>query len=122
MVDNEDSNVELIKKECLELFSSENIFNNCGTDLISKYKKLFQQPKMKKVLENEELINTVHIFFDNNLNISIASKEGYMHRNTLVYRLDKLKSLIGLDIRHFNEAVVFGNLILFYNMIKEGIY
>jgi len=121
MADKEES-VEQIKKECIKLFSSANIFNNCGSDLISQYKKIFSQLKVKKVLENEELINTVNIFFDNNLNISMASKRGYMHRNTLVYRLDKLRNLIGLDVRNFNEAVVFENLILFYNMIKEELY
>lgn len=122
MPSKEDNMVEQIKKECMELFSSANIFNNCGTDLISKYKKLFKVPNVKKVLENEELITTVRTFFDNNLNISVASKEGFMHRNTLVYRLDKLQNMIGLDVRNFNEAVVFENLILFYNMIKDSVY
>lgn len=118
----EDDVVQQIKKECIELFSSCNIFNNCGSDLISKYKALFKVPNVKKVLENEELITTVKVFFDNNLNISVASREGFMHRNTLVYRLDKLQNMIGLDVRKFNEAVVFENLILFYDMIKKSVY
>lgn len=120
--DNDESSVERIREECLSLFSSKNIFYNCGADLIQKYKNIFQLPNVRKVIENEELLATVNIFFDNSLNISTASKLGYMHRNTLVYRLDKLKSLIGLDVRTFNDAVVFGNLILFYNLIKHDLY
>lgn len=113
---------EVIKKECIELFSSNKIFYNCGLDLISRYKILYSYPEVKNFFKDEELISTSKVFFDNNLNISLASKVGFMHRNTLVYRLDKIKKIIGLDIRNFNEAVVFQNFLLFYDMIKHELY
>ena len=71
------------------------------------------------LLSDDELVKTAKLFFDNNLNISTASKVGFMHRNTLIYRLDKIKKLIGLDIRNFNDAVVFENMLLFYEKYKK---
>jgi len=79
-------------------------------------------PDVISFLNDEELNNTAQVFFENNLNISLASKKGFMHRNTLVYRLDKIKKILGLDIRNFNEAVVFENFLLFYDMIKNELY
>lgn len=112
----------LIKNQCLELFSSKNIFYNCGADLIEKYKKLYKKEQVKKIVENNELIETANIFFNNNLNITKASKIAYLHRNTLVYRIEKIQQELGLDIRNFNEAVVFENLLIFYNLIKDNLY
>lgn len=57
-------------------------------------------------LDDETLI-TVNKFFDHNLNVSETSRELYIHRNTLVYRLDKLKSTLGLDLTNFNDAITF---------------
>lgn len=113
---------EKIKVDCMELFSSKNIFYNCGTDLISKYKELYKNKTVQNLLNDEELVNTVKLFFNHNLNISITSKAGFMHRNTLIYRLDKIKKMIGLDVKTFNEAVVFENFLLFYELIKNELY
>jgi len=115
-------NSDIIRKQCIELFSSKSIFYNCGTDLIAKYKQIYSMPDVISFLNDEELNNTAQVFFENNLNISLASKKGFMHRNTLVYRLDKIKKILGLDIRNFNEAVVFENFLLFYDMIKNELY
>ncbi len=111
------NNAEAIKKVCLELLSSKMIFNNCSVDFINRYKQLYSNATVLSVLNDAELVQTARLFLDNNLNISIASKVGYMHRNTLIYRLDKIKKIIGLDIRSFNEAVVFENLVIFYDML-----
>lgn len=56
---------------------------------------------------DEELIRTAQIMFQNNLNISDSSKVLYIHRNTLLYRLDKIQKHTGLDIRRFEDAVIF---------------
>lgn len=109
-----------IKTECLELFSSKNIFNNCSVEFINKYKRLYENEVVLSVLKDDELVQTAKLFLGHNLNISIASKEGYMHRNTLIYRIEKIKKNIGLDIRIFNEAVVFENLVMFYNMLANN--
>lgn len=56
---------------------------------------------------DEELIITVNKFFENSLNVSETSRQLYIHRNTLVYRLDKLQKMTGLDIRVFEDAITF---------------
>ena len=57
-------------------------------------------------LDNEKLM-TVQSFFENNLNVSETSRKLFVHRNTLVYRLDKIRKITGLDIREFENAVTF---------------
>lgn len=61
---------------------------------------------MPKELD-EETLSTVYKFFENNLNISETSRQLYIHRNTLVYRMEKLKEAIGLDMRVFEDALTF---------------
>jgi carbohydrate diacid regulator len=57
-------------------------------------------------LDNETLF-TIQKFFENNLNVSETSRKLFVHRNTLVYRLEKIKKLTGLDLREFDHAIVF---------------
>ena len=56
---------------------------------------------------DEETLTTINKFFDNNLNVSETSRQLYIHRNTLVYRLDKLQKSTGLDLRTFEDAITF---------------
>ena len=56
---------------------------------------------------DEEIIKTVQKFFENNLNISETARQMYLHRNTLVYRIEKVLRQIGLDVRTFEDAVFF---------------
>lgn len=55
----------------------------------------------------EEELTTVYTFFDNNLNISETARQLYVHRNTLVYRLEKIQKKTGLDVRVFDDALTF---------------
>jgi len=57
-------------------------------------------------LDRESLM-TIQNFFENNLNVSETSRKLFVHRNTLVYRLEKIKKLTGLDLREFEHAIVF---------------
>lgn len=82
-----------------------------------KYTDFFKIKQVKKLVSNSELINTVKCYFDNGLNTSIASMVAYMHRNTMIYRLQKIKNLIGLDIKIFNDAVIFNNMLYCYEII-----
>jgi carbohydrate diacid regulator len=72
--------------------------------------EMFLSEVLKKngigVLDRETL-DTILCFFDNSLNISETSRKLFVHRNTLVYRLEKIKKLTGLDLREFDQAVVF---------------
>ena len=56
---------------------------------------------------DEDTLATIDCFFENNLNGSETSRELFVHRNTLVYRLDKVKKNTGLDLRSFDDAVMF---------------
>ncbi|MBQ8533497.1 MAG: helix-turn-helix domain-containing protein [Clostridia bacterium] len=56
---------------------------------------------------DQETLLTIKYFFDNNLNVSETSRKLFVHRNTLVYRLEKIKKLTGLDLREFDHAIVF---------------
>ncbi|MBE6752845.1 MAG: PucR family transcriptional regulator [Ruminococcaceae bacterium] len=63
----------------------------------------------KGSIENldQETLFTIQKFFENNLNVSETSRKLFVHRNTLVYRLEKIKKLTGLDLREFDHAIVF---------------
>ena len=54
---------------------------------------------------DQETLFTIHSFFDNNLNVSETARKLFVHRNTLVYRLEKIKKLTGLDVREFKDAI-----------------
>ena len=56
---------------------------------------------------DQETLFTINKFFENNLNVSETSRKLFVHRNTLVYRLEKIKKLTGLDLREFDHAIVF---------------
>ncbi|MBR4655857.1 MAG: helix-turn-helix domain-containing protein [Oscillospiraceae bacterium] len=56
---------------------------------------------------DQETLDTINRFFENNLNVSETSRKLFVHRNTLVYRLEKIKKLTGLDLREFDHAIVF---------------
>ncbi len=72
--------------------------------------ELFLNEVFKKESINvldSETIYTIQKFFENNLNVSETSRKLFVHRNTLVYRLDKIKKLTGLDLREFDDAIIF---------------
>ena len=56
---------------------------------------------------DQETLFTIQRFFDNNLNVSETSRGLFVHRNTLVYRLEKIKKITGLDLREFDQAIIF---------------
>ena len=63
-------------------------------------------------LFNDEMVHTIETFFDNSLNLSETARKLYIHRNTLVYRLEKVQNAIGLDLRNFDDAVTFKMMML----------
>lgn len=67
---------------------------------------------------DEETVTTINKFFENNLNVSETSRQLYVHRNTLVYRLEKLQKSTGLDIRVFDDALTFKIAMMVVNYMK----
>ncbi len=67
---------------------------------------------------DEEILTTIGKFFENNLNVSETSRQLFVHRNTLVYRLEKLEKTTGLDIRTFDDALTFKIALMVANYMK----
>ena len=67
---------------------------------------------------DEEILTTINKFFENSLNVSETSRQLYIHRNTLVYRLDKLQKSTGLDLRVFEDAITFKIALMVVKYMK----
>ena len=109
-------------------YNSRNIvaYNNLGIGRL-----IYQLPlplcKMfiKEIFENrspddfdEETLTTINKFFENSLNVSETSRQLYIHRNTLVYRLDKLQKSTNLDLRVFEDAITFKIALMVVKYMK----
>ncbi len=110
-----ESHVALEVGKVLDTDKSIISYNNLGIgrliyQLPTTLCKLFLDEVFKKEsidsLDNETIL-TIQKFFEKNLNVSETSRQLYVHRNTLVYRLDKVQKLTGLDLRVFDDAIVF---------------
>ncbi len=69
---------------------------------------------------DDETLQTIQKFFENNLNVSETSRQLFVHRNTLVYRLDKIQKLTGLDLRMFDDAITFKVAMLVKRYLEKG--
>lgn len=67
---------------------------------------------------DEETLHTVNKFFENSLNVSETSRQLFLHRNTLVYRIEKLQKTIGLDVRNFDDALTLKIALMVVNYMK----
>jgi len=101
-----------------KIFDNERVittFDNLGiarliyqlpTTLCEMYlKEVFRKGSIDSL--DQETLFTIQRFFENNLNVSETSRGLFVHRNTLVYRLEKIKKITGLDLRQFDHAIVF---------------
>ena len=68
---------------------------------------------------NDEMLLTIEKFFENSLNLSETARQLYIHRNTLVYRLDKIEKVMGLDLRNFHDAVTFKIMVMMDRHVQE---
>ena len=104
--------------EASKVFDSEKLivsYDNLGiARLVYQLPTTLCRIYLKEVFRNgsiegldQETLFTIQRFFENNLNISETSRKLFIHRNTLVYRLDKIKRLTALDLREFDDAIVF---------------
>ena len=66
----------------------------------------------------DETLTTINKFFENNLNVSETSRQLFVHRNTLVYRIEKLQKSMGLDLRNFDDALTFKIALMVVNYMK----
>ncbi len=69
---------------------------------------------------DQETLFTIQRFFENNLNVSETSRKLFVHRNTLVYRLEKIKKITGLDLREFDHAIVFKIALMVQKYLRSN--
>jgi carbohydrate diacid regulator len=79
-----------------------------------KYLDILLDSGAKEILNDRDMLETAEAFLANSLNISETSRHLYMHRNTLMYRLDKIEKAMGLNIRRFSDASAFRIIMLLY--------
>ena len=89
----------------------ERFLNDVSPELGSSYNSYIFNRKTARLF-NDEMVHTIESFFDNSLNLSETARKLYIHRNTLVYRLEKVQNAIGLDLRNFDDAVTFKMMML----------
>lgn len=73
----------------------------------------------KEIFNDQEMITTAEEFLENSLNTSETSRKLYLHRNTLIYRLDKIEKATGLDIRKFADALTFRLITIIARLVKQ---
>ncbi len=84
----------------------ERFLMNVSREEAMHYHSLLFNRKTAKLF-NDEMLSTIDMFFRKDLNLSDTARQLFIHRNTLVYRLDKVQRQTGLDLRHFDDAVTF---------------
>jgi carbohydrate diacid regulator len=82
------------------------LINQLPMDLCRVFlKEVFKEEPFESL--DSETLMTIQKFFENDLNVSETSRQLYVHRNTLVYRLDKIQKMTGLDLTKFDDAIIF---------------
>ena len=87
---------------------------------LAAYLSELTDENFRDVLESDELLETAEEFLNCNLNVSEAARKLYLHRNTMIYRLDKIQRATGLNIRSFSDAVSFRILTLIYRLLGKA--
>ena len=108
---NPEESIHVFRQLLLERF----LMNVPREESLHYHNLLFNRRTAK--LFNEEMLQTIEMFFRKDLNLSDTARQLFIHRNTLVYRLDKVQRQTGLDLRHFDDAVTFKIL---YELKKCG--
>lgn len=102
-----------------DLFKSEVLI---GKKVKTKqYKDIFKNEKVVKVLKDIAINETFDAFIKGSLNLTTTSNDSYLHRNTLIYRIKKVRKAIGLDFRKFEDCLVYINMREVYKLVKHDV-
>lgn len=85
-----------------------------------QYKKIFKDKGLIKILNNDAINETIDAFTKGGLNLTEASASSYVHRNTLIYRINKVYKAIGLDFKKFEDCLIYLNMREVYKMVKKN--
>lgn len=87
---------------------------------LKEYLEQLQIGDASEIFDDEEMVNTAEEFLQSSLNVSETSRNLFMHRNTLMYRLDKIERVTGLNIRKFSDAVSFRVITILYKLMQKN--
>lgn len=87
--------------------------------VLNAYREDLFEGNYAELFADEELLDTAEAFLRNSLNVAETARSLYLHRNTLLYRLDKIEKCTGLNIRKFSDAVSFRILTILYRLINR---
>ena len=104
--------VELNGKNDRELVNI--LFNMLPVSALAELKSKVFDNDFVLIMKDADLIQSVDSLFENNLILSETSKKTFLHRNTLLYRINKIQSATGYDLRNFSDAMSFKLLMLIY--------
>ena len=85
---------------------------------LNEYLETLLESGASGIFSDQEMTNTAEEFLENSLNISETSRNLYLHRNTLTYRLDKIEKMTGLNIRKFSDAVTFRLITILSRLVR----
>lgn len=100
--------------EVLKLAASE-----ISEESAARLKSQYGGAALDKIFNDADLLNTCFCLLDNDLNVSLTARKMYMHRNTLIYRINAMQKACGLDICKFSDAVIFTLLYAIYTREKK---
>ena len=96
----------------------ESAFSMISSDMKAQLYQEYMTDAIVSVLKDDDLYSCIEAFFKNNLNIAETSRNAYLHRNTLIYRLDKIEKATGLNIRKFSDAVTFRLITVLSKLVR----
>ncbi len=85
---------------------------------LSENLQMLMDSSAKEIFSDTEMLSTAEEFLESSLNTSETSRKLYLHRNTLIYRLDKIEKATGLNIRKFSDAITFRLITILSNLVK----
>ena len=116
----EDAGLKTTKKHESQFSKLEKSLLSClSLDQQAVIFEKFLTPEIISVLQDKELVDCINAFFKNNLNISETSRNAFLHRNTLLYRIEKISRVTKLNIRNFDDAMTFKILTLIYDKMVD---
>ena len=110
---NPDESVYIYRRQILE-----RLIDSVPTHLRSSLKGEIITPEAGRIL-TDEMLETIRVYFRNDLNLSTAARQLFIHRNTLLYRLEKIRRETGLDLRNFRDAAAFQVISLLPDESRE---
>ena len=117
VVEKKKSRVEVPTNSLFETFA-QTAFDMFTPDQRAWLYTEFLNENIISVLKDDDLYSCIDAFFKNNLNVAETSRNAFLHRNTLLYRIDKIHKLTGLNIRNFEDAITFKLLSKIYNRMN----